>query len=365
MLAVLLLASCGNDSGNAETAAADKKSEQARKNGARKEMTEQEREKMRERFRARPIPVAVAAVERGRVDAFYASTTTLTAVEEAVVVARTQGIVEQIFVEEGDRVEADQPLAQLDTERLKLEVARSRTNVRSLERAFERSKQLYEGKMISPDAYDQAEFNLEREQANLAVQLHELQEATIRAPISGVVTVRHIKLGNTLSPNNPAFEIKRADEIEAVLNVPEKELSKLGVSQYAEVKVDALQNREFQGVVDRVAPEVDPKSGTFRVTVAVDNSDNVLKPGMFARVNIRYDTRQDTLLVDRDAIVTQNDESTVFVIKEGLAQRQPVVTGYVQGNSVEILEGLFEGDEVVVTGKGSLREGSSVRVVPL
>jgi len=365
LLASLLLVAC--DQENTDEAKADKKSEvaDAGDRKGRAGQTEAEKEKLRDRFRSRPVPVAVTSVHRGRVDAYYASTTTLTAVEEAVAVARTQGVVEKIMVEEGDLVEVDQVLAQLDTRKLKLEVERTTTNIRSMQRAYERSKQLFENKMISPDAYDQAQFNLEREQAVLAVQMYDLAEATIRAPISGVITMRYIKLGNTLSPNNPAFEIKRADHIEAILNVPEKELSKLRIDQLARVRIDALQDKEFEGIVERVAPQVDPESGTFRVTVKVDNGENQLKPGMFARVNIRYDSRLDTLLVDRDAIVTQNDESAVFVIKEGLAQRQPVITGHVMGDAVEILQGLAEGDEVVVTGQGGLREGATVRIVAL
>lgn len=319
----------------------------------------------RGRSRARPVPVAVTPVQRGRVDAYYASTTTLTAVEEAVVVARTQGIVEEIYVEEGDSVTEGQPLTQLDTKRLQLEVARTRTNLESLQRAAERSKQLFESKMISTDAYDQVNFEYAREKATLALQLHELEEATIRAPITGVITIRHIKLGHTLSPNEEAFEIKRANKLEAILNVPEKELFKLAVGQHARIKIDALPDILFEGRVERVAPEVDRTSGTFRVTVRLDNMDLMLKPGMFARVNIRYDSREDVLLVARDAVVTQKDESTVFVVKDGLAMRQSVETGYVMDTEIEILNGLGEGDQVIVTGQGGLRDGAAVRVVPL
>ena len=316
-------------------------------------------------FRDRPVPVAVTKVERGRVDAFYASSASLTAEEEAAVVARTVGVVEQIFVEEGDHVTAGTPLAQLDTRRLELEVARTRTNIESFERAYTRSKQLHETKMISPDAYDQALYNLEREKASLNLQLYELEEATIKAPIDGVITLRHIKLGNTLSANDPAFELKRSDIIEAVLNVPEKELPKLEKGQLAMVHIDALDDAQFEGVVVRVAPEVDPTSGTFRVTVSLDNPDNVLKPGMFARVNVRYDSNEDTLLVAREAVVTQKDENSVFVAKSGRAMKQTITLGYTMGSTVEVLDGLGEGDQVVITGQGGLRDGASVRVVSL
>ncbi len=324
-----------------------------------------DRAEMMKRFQNRPVPVAVASVERGRVDAFYSTTTALSAEEEAVVVARTQGVVEKIFVEEGDVVTTGTPLAQLDTRRLQLEVARTETNIKSLNRAFERAQQLMKTKMISPDSYDDAQFSLEREKATLALQLHDLEEATIRAPIDGRVTVRHIKLGNTLSPGGEAFEIKRSALIEAILNVPEKELPKMKVGQYARVSADALEGDLFDGVVDRIAPEVDASTGTFRVTVTILNEADRLKPGMFARVKVRFDSKEDALLLAREAVVVQKDESTVFVVRDGSARKQPVVTGYAMDNSIEILEGLNEGDEVVITGQGGLRDGASVRVVAM
>lgn len=333
---------------------------------AGEEMSREDRmAQMRDRMRNRPVPVAVTEVQRGRVDAFYSSTTSLSAEEEAVVVARTQGVVETLYVEEGDRVTAGTPLAQLDTRKLQLEVNRTRTNIDSLTRAYARAEQLFEKKMISPDAFDQARFNLEREQATLALQLYDIEEATLRAPIDGVVTVRHIKLGNTLTPNNPAFEIKRTDSIEAILNVPERELAKLKEGQLANVRIDALDHQVFEGVVDRVAPQVDPQSGTFRVTVKLSNPANLLKPGMFARVDVRFDVSENTLLVSRDAVLTQKDENSVFVVRDGLAMRQNVQLGYASGGEVEIRDGLGEGDQVVITGQGGLRDGASVRIVQL
>ena len=316
-------------------------------------------------FRDRPIPVAVAQVTIGRVDAFYASSASLQAEEEASVVARTEGVVKELFVEEGDDVSLGAPLAQLDTRRLELEVARTRKNLESLERAYLRAKQLHEGKMISSDAYDQALFSFERERASLNLQLYELEEATIKAPIEGFITTRYIKLGNTLRSGDQAFEIKRAAIVEATINVPEKEMLKLRAGQLAIASVDAVDGSEFKGIVDRVSPEVDPSTGTFRVTVSLENQSNRLKPGMFARIRIRYDTKENAVLVARNAVVTQKSENTVFVVRSGRAIRQVVVLGYVMGDKVEVLNGLVEGDQVVVTGQGGMRDKALVRIVSL
>ena len=361
-LAIVLLVLSGC-SGEADTDAST--GSNAEVGGERKSPAEKTRDRdaVKTAFKSRPVPVSIDDVVLGAIDATYATTATLSAVEEALVVARTQGIVETIFVEEGMVVEKGTPLAQLDTRRLALDMARTETNLESLKRALNRADQLYASKMISPDAFDQARFNYEREAAVLALLAHDLSEATIRAPINGVITVRHIKLGNTLQPNSQAFEMKRSDVIEAILNVPEQELLKLKPDQPASIRVDALRGWVVDGQVLRIAPEVNAATGTFRVTVTMLNPDGQLKPGMFARVDILYDRYSDALLVSREAVITQRNEKSVFVLSGETVKRQLIETGYTQGDRVEVKAGLSLGDQVVVRGQSTLKDGGLVRVV--
>lgn len=309
------------------------------------------------------VPVEVAEVRRGVVEAYYRGSTNLTAAEEAVVVARTLGVVEALFVEEGDVVVAGQPLAQLETERLELEVQRSRTQLANLKAAYERAERLNASKMISPTEYDAARFGYQTELTNLQLREYELREATIRATIDGVVTRRHIKVGHTLAQNAPAFEMKRLDNIEAELNVPEREIGRIRTGQLARVIVDALAEDAFEGEVTRVAPEVDPTSGTFRVVVTLGNADRRLKPGMFGRVDVRTDIRSNALLTPLEAVVTLRDKSSLFVVNEDVAERRAVTTGYVSDGNIEILTGADEGDQVVMTGQDGLRDGTRVSIV--
>ena len=314
------------------------------------------------------VPVAVTEVKRGVVEAYYRGSTNLTAAEEAVVVARTLGVVEALFAEEGDVVQEGQKLAQLETERLQLEVARSRTQLENLKAAYERAERLNESRMISPNEYDTARFAYETERTNLQLREYELREATIRATIDGVITRRHIKVGHTLNQNAPAFEMKRLDSIEAELNVPEREIGRIRVGQFARVLVDALADDRFEGAVSRVAPEVDPTSGTFRVTVSLDNPDRRLKPGMFGRVDVRTDIRPNALLTSLEAVVTLRNKSSLFVVTDEVgqgqvAERRSVTVGYVSDGNIEILTGANEGEQVVMTGQDGLRDGARVRVV--
>ena len=165
----------------------------------------------------------------------------------------------------------------------------------------------------------------------------QLREAAIRAPFAGTITARHVKAGNTLNAGDPAFDIKRFRTLEAGLNVPERQLAHLDTGQDAGIRIDALPQQRFIGRVKRISPVVDSGSGTFRVTVEVANDDRALKPGMFARIEIRYDSHEEALLVRKDAVVTRNNQTAVFVVRDGVAHRQQVVIGYSSEDSVEIL----------------------------
>ena len=364
------LAGCGSDDAAAATTGGTPQAQnagtQAKAGGA---ATEQRAARFRNMANSRlaedvpRVPVAVAEVRRGVVEAYYRGSTNLTAAEEAVVVARTLGVVEALFVEEGDVVEAGQPLAQLETERLRLEVARSRTQLANLRAAYERAERLNASQMISPTEYDAARFGYQTELTNLRLREYELREATIRATIGGVITRRHIKVGHTLNQNAPAFEMKRLDSIEAELNVPEREIQRIRPGQFSRVIVDALPDDGFEGEVTRVAPEVDPTSGTFRVTVTLDNTDGRLKPGMFGRVDVRTDVRPNALLTPLEAVVTLRDRSSVFVVSDDVAERRQVTTGYVSDGNIEILSGAREGEQVVMTGQDGLRDGTRVSIV--
>jgi membrane fusion protein (multidrug efflux system) len=330
---------------------------------------EQAREDMRERAGAggregrRAVPVTVSAVRRGDVEDWYTATTTLSAEEEAIVVARTAGVVKEIYAEEGDEVVAGQPLALVDTERLQLELKRAEVALGNLERAYERARRLKDTGHISEGDFDRARFEYENARAGADLQRYQLREATIRSPIAGVVAVRHIKVGHNLTANAAAFEVKRAARLEAILNVPERELARLAVGQQARVSVDARPQQPTPGVVSRISPAVDAGSGTFRVTVALDNADGALKAGMFARVGVLVDRREGTLLVPREAVVRRNQQASVFVVRDGTAVQQVVETGYATDSAIEILAGVRVGEPVVTLGQGSLRDGAAVRVV--
>jgi RND family efflux transporter MFP subunit len=309
------------------------------------------------------IPVEVGRASLGSVSAFYSATASLEADGRAQVVPRISGQVTELLVEEGDSVEAGQILARLDADRLRLQLAQAKANMRRLEQDFDRHREMHERDMISTETFDRLKFEFEAQSAQYELAQLELSYSDITAPIAGVISMRQVRVGNQVNTADPVFEITALDPLQAVLDVPERELSRLQPGQVAVVRADALPGEQFLGEVARISPVIDPASGTFRVTVELSGEQQRLRPGMFGRFSIIYDQRDEVVLVPVEAVLSEDGRSAVFVIRDGQAERRAVVPGYRNNGHFEITEGLEAGELVVTTGQASLRTGSAVLVL--
>ncbi|HMB59773.1 MAG TPA: efflux RND transporter periplasmic adaptor subunit [Xanthomonadales bacterium] len=310
------------------------------------------------------IPVEVVTVSSDDVSAFYSGTTTIEADEQAVVVSQITGVVLTINAEEGDYVEAGKVLAKVETDRYALEVERSNAALKRLETDYQRKKELFEKKLVSADDFERVSAEYEAQKAAVGLARLELKYTNIQAPISGYVSERMVRAGNLVELHQPVYRITSYDPLLAVLHVPERELSVLHKGQPVSVKLDALPTTVFTGEVIRISPVVDPGTGTFRVTAEVNDPEGMLKPGLFGRVDILYDRRENVPVIPRTAVVTEDEASHVFVIGEDSnVTRRSVRLGYERNGLVEVIEGVSPGERVVTAGKGSLSDGSRVEVV--
>lgn len=320
-------------------------------------------QKQEEKKEEAAVPVEIAKVTVGAIDAAYRGTATLEAEDEATVLAKTGGVIEHVLAEEGQRVSAGQVLARMETDRLKLEAARAKAEADKARENFERNTRIYEKNLISKELYDQSRFALDAARAAYELAALTLRESEIRAPIGGVVSARYIKAGNAIQPNSPAFKITQMDTLHAHIYVPERDIHKLAPRQQASMTLDAWPGKAFEGQILRVNPVVDAATGTVKVTVEMASGQRELKPGMFGRVEIRYDRRDAATLVPKDAVITEDAAQTVFVVRDGKARRQSIKVGYSDSYNYEVLEGLQSGDQVVTTGQANLKDDARVHVV--
>jgi membrane fusion protein (multidrug efflux system) len=308
------------------------------------------------------VPVEVAVAARHAISASYSGTANLEAPGEAQVVAKTSGVMVQLLAEEGDQVKAGQVLARIDGERVRLEADREEATVHKLENNFRRSQELAANKLVSAEASDQIKYDLESARASYALAKLELSYTNITAPISGVVAQRMVKPGNLIALNAPVFRIVNNAHLEGVLNAPEHEMGRLKVGLPLRMVVDAVPGKVFVGKVDRISPVMDSNSGTFRVVCAFDNAPE-LRPGMFGRIEVVYDQRQDALTVPRIALLEDEGEPAVYVVRGNKVRRVPVQLGYTNGELAEVKSGVREGDRVVTAGKVAIRDGTEIQVI--
>ena len=354
LAAVLALTACSGGSEDEGEAATDEETEAAAEAGQDGKPGEEKKNEA--------VPVEVAAVAERRISASYSGTANLEVPADAQVVAKTGGVLLRVLVEEGDTVEAGQALAQIDPERTRLEVARAEATMRRLQANFERSKELFERKLVSADANDQLRYEFESAKAAYDLARLELSYTTITAPISGVVAQRMAKPGNLIALNAPVYRIVDTSYLEAVLNVPEREMNTMKAGLPIRMMVDALAGQVFEGEVGRISPVVDSQTGTFRV-VGVFRGQDKLRPGMFGRLNIVYDERDAALTVPRIALIEGSGESAVFVVENGKAVRKVLQLGYINGEYAEVLGGIEAGDQVITQGRVAVRDGAEVEVL--
>lgn len=310
-----------------------------------------------------PVPVEIGTPIRGDIFATYTGTAPIEAFAEADVIAKVAGEVRILHVEEGDLVQKNQVLATLDGDRLRLELSESEARLRKMQRDFARNKELQSKGLISVGDYERIQYDMEALEASYNLARLELDYTKIRAPITGVISERFIKLGNTIKTGDPVYRVTSLDPLVAYLFIPEREFRQIRAGQSVQILIDALPSETVMASVTRISPIVDPGTGTFKITIEIPGSDQRIKPGMFGRMNIVYDKHENVLQVPRSAIIEVAGQSSIFVVEDGKGIRKDVRTGFSSNGMVEIIEGLTDGEDVITVGHVGLKNDSKVVVI--
>jgi membrane fusion protein (multidrug efflux system) len=309
---------------------------------------------------ATPVPVAVAYPERADIFATYAATATLGSEGDAPVIARVPGEVVELLAEEGDWVTEGDVLARLDGERLRLEMLSAKANLDKARGEYERYQDLNERGLVSESMFDGLRYDLDALEATYKLAKLNYNYSSIRATISGFVSARNIKLGQSIRTQEEAFRITDTGELVAHLQIPQNELTKFAAGNKATLAVDSVPGARYVATIARISPTIDTRNGTFRATAVVDNSHGELAPGMFARFTIAYEKHSEAIVIPMQALVEEDDLTAVYVVDNGLVDRRPIEVGIRSDGRVEVLSGLGEDEQVVVVGQSALRDGAKV-----
>ena len=309
------------------------------------------------------VPVEVAEVKTGEISSYLTATANLTAENEVQVLAESEGLVSRYNYKEGDFVSRGAVLATLVSDEQQILLDKSRARAENARASYERAKELWNAELISRTEFDTTAMERRVADQELAEAEYRLSKTVIRAPISGVVSVRQVQLGQHLRPGDQLYTITDFDPLIADIYLPEREAMLLSVGREVRLVPKADPSLKFPGRIRMISPVVDRQTGTVKVTIETTGVPAAVRPGSFIQVNIVKQTRPDSMLVPREAVVRELGSAHVFVAKDGKATKRVVTLGIEEGETVEILEGVEAGEQVVVAGQGGLKNDATVTIL--
>ena len=301
------------------------------------------------------VSVAQVFVREVPQEAVY--TSTVQAYVKNNIAPQMAGRITKINVEIGDFVKEGQVLAEID----KAQLLQAQLQLQNQEVELQRLKSLYEEGGLSQSDYDaiQLQYNVLKTQVD-----NLLENTTLRSPINGVVSARNYDVGDMYAMSMPIFTVEQIVPVKLLIGVSETDYSKVKKGDSVTVTADAIPDKTFYGKVNRIYPTVDPATRTFTVEVKIDNSYRTLRPGMFARATVNFGSNNNVVIPDVAVVKQQGSgERFVYVLNEdNTVTYKKVVLGRRMGAEYEVLEGLQDGDKIVIGGQIRLKDGVKVIV---
>jgi len=267
------------------------------------------------------------------------------------------GRIQKLFVEVGDHVRVGQPLVTMDETTLR----QTKIQLDNQELEFKRIDELYKVGGASKSNWDALKMQLEVTRATYA----NLEEnSKLLSPISGIITARNYDNGDLYSGSNPIYTVEQIRPVKLLVHISEVYFTQIKKGQEVEVRMDVYPGEVFKGKISLIYPTIDASTRTFPVELKIDNNDEKVRPGMFARAILSFGV-QDHVVVPDLSIVKQagSGDRYVYVYKGGKVSYDKIVLGRRMGDKYEVLSGLSDGDQVVISGHSRLTNGAEVEIV--
>ena len=289
---------------------------------------------------------------------------TLRSNESVVLRPEVAGRIAAIRFREGAPVKRGQVLVELDAAVQQAEVQQAKASLALAQANFGRTADLFNRKFLSQSARDEAASQLEVARANMALAEARFDRTRIRAPFDGVVGIRNVSVGDYVQEGDDLVNLEDLATLKVDFRLPELYLARVRRDQALEVTSDAIPGERFAAKVAAIDPLINVEGRSVVIRATLPNENDQLRPGMFARVRLILQQREDVAMVPEEALVpAPGNVQFVYRVVDDTAQRVEVTTGARRGTRVEILEGLQAGDVVVTAGQLKLRDGAAVQVV--
>jgi membrane fusion protein (multidrug efflux system) len=309
------------------------------------------------------MPVEAVTVETGIVTRDITAVGSMRANESVIIRSEIAGRIQAIQFSEGESVTQGAELVTLDATEFRAQLAETTATVRLNELNFRRAQELQAKNLLSRQSYDEAQAKLAESRAQQNIEEARLAKTKLFAPFAGVLGLRQVSPGDYIKEGQDIVNLEDIASLKLDFRVPETYLAEIKLDQEVNTEVDAYPGRTFSGKVYAIDPRIDEQTRTVLLRAHIPNSDLLLRPGMFARVNLVLEQRAAALLIPEQALVPKAEEQFVYRIVEGKALQSKVKTGQRRNGKVEVLEGLSSGDTVVTAGQTKLHDGAMVMVV--
>ncbi|MDG9671896.1 efflux RND transporter periplasmic adaptor subunit [Hahella sp. CR1] len=328
-------------------------------------------------FQPPPVTVSSESARTEKWTPFYSSIGNVVAVQQVTVTSEEAGVIKSMPISSGAQVNAGDLLVQLDTDVDVAEIKGMQASAELAEATYKRDQKLLERNVASSLDFETSRAQLKNAQAQVESQRARINKKSIRAPFKGTLGIRKVNLGEYVQPGTPIVTLQDLSRVYVNFALPEQLFSQVHNGLQVEAKVAAFPERTFNGKVTAIDARVDQQTRNFTIQATFENSDQALRPGMFAEVKLLLGSERDVITVPSTALEAKLYGTSVFVISKASAEgqaatkdaqenmvveRRYVETGLSQNNWTEITKGLEPGESVVTAGQLKLQNGSRVKI---
>lgn len=309
------------------------------------------------------IPVKVTMPRMGTISRQISATGIISASEDLTVLSETQGKIVKVNKNVGDYVRKDESVVEVDDETIAANVLVAEANFEQQKKDIERFERLKQGDAISKHDFEQAQIGLKKAEADLITARKALRNTKIKSPISGIVNKRMVEYGQFIAGGMPVCEIVNTSKLKIWIKIPEKDIFKLSKGQPANITIASLPGKTFSGKINSIGEKAD-NSMKFDAEIVMDNPDGNqhLKAGLFTEVKIPVEAAE-TIVIEKAALVGSVQSPSVFVVEGGKAIKREIVINESDDKYIEVINGLKNDEQVVVSGQLNLQDGERVKVI--
>ncbi|ALL67617.1 putative Co/Zn/Cd efflux system membrane fusion protein [Paraburkholderia caribensis MBA4] len=311
------------------------------------------------------IPVSIEEVVAGEVPANLTGVGTLEAVQHVNISPEVGGRVVELNFRSGQTIKAGDVLLRLNADPERGDLMKFTAQTKNARLILERTNKTLAALTLAE--LDQAQANFDQSQGETRRTRALIEQKTVRAPFDGVLGIRKANLGQYLNPGDAIVTLTSLSSLFVNFPLPEQMSAQIHVGQTIKISVDAYPDRTFGGVVSSIEPQVNSSARSIQIQATVDNTERLLKPGMFADVDVALPPHRDVLTVPETAVTYTTYGTSVFVLRENKGgqlhvEQQRIKTGPRSNSRVIVLNGLSAHDRVVTSGQINLSNGAAVYV---